>query len=156
MASGHHPVAALASLQHPVASLGLTGRSVPGSQPAVGGARVNGLVMHPVAGATVGEPVYDAASRTLRLPVTGALAEGQLKVYRLDNGRAYVDVTGALPATQRPRLVNTHDGVFRRGAIAPRPEAGGTRLSFDLGRDGDLSAHVEGGQVVLQAVPKKR
>ncbi|MDB5099335.1 MAG: hypothetical protein JWM80_3756 [Cyanobacteria bacterium RYN_339] len=118
----------------------------------------SGITLNPVVvgGANLGEPVYDAAHHTLRVPVEGRLPDGELHVYRLDSGRAYVDVAGARPSSGRTKVVATQDGVFQHGAIAARPEAGGTRLSFDLGRNGDLAASVEGGQVVLKAVTRSK
>lgn len=117
----------------------------------VGGASSHGV---PAGNARLGAPVYDASAHTLRVPLVGHLPSGQLHVYRLDNGRAYVDVPGAQPGSVRTRLLSTPDGTFRRGAIAGRPSLHGTRLSFDLPAKAGLSASVEGDVLVLRAAPR--
>jgi hypothetical protein len=176
LAEMHHRAAAIAPQRHHVAASAPTAiadatanrgvRSTPVGLPTdEARASTSGVVFHTVSltsgasvhqdasGAQLGEPLYDASTRTLRMPLAGHLRVGPLQVHHLDNGRAYVDVAGAQPTHAGVSFVNTPDGTFKKGAISGRPDRGDTRLSFELAPNALMNASVEKGSLVIRAIP---
>lgn len=99
----------------------------------------------------LGEPLYDAASLTLRIPIVGALRPGRLPVGRLANGRIVVDVRGALPDFAWTPNMDTPDGAFVQGKVVAWRLRPGTRFGFAAATGALPRARVEGNWVLITA-----
>jgi hypothetical protein len=99
----------------------------------------------------IGEARYDAAAATLRLPVAGRLDPGALSLHRLGDDQAYLDITGAAPTFAGLRSGGGQGHALARWTMAAIPDAGYplTRLFVKLGRPGEVSAQVAGGEIRL-------
>jgi hypothetical protein len=99
----------------------------------------------------IGEARYDALAGTLRLPVAGRLDPGALTLHRLGDDQAYLDITGATPSFKGLRSGGEQGQALARWTMAAIPDAGYplTRLFVKLGRPGEVSAQVAGGEVRL-------
>ncbi|MEB3222177.1 MAG: hypothetical protein VKS61_08885 [Candidatus Sericytochromatia bacterium] len=99
----------------------------------------------------VGEARYDADAGTLRLPLAGRLDPGALSLHRLGDDQAYLDITGAAPTFSGLRSGGGQGRALARWTMAAIPDAGYplTRLFVKLGRPGEVSAQVAGGEIRL-------
>ncbi|MEB3329530.1 MAG: hypothetical protein VKQ33_09895, partial [Candidatus Sericytochromatia bacterium] len=99
----------------------------------------------------IGEARYDAEAAALRLPVAGRLDPGALSLHRLGDDQAYLDITGAAPTFSGLRSGGNQGHALAQWTMAAIPDAGYplTRLFVKLGRPGEVSAQVAGGEIRL-------
>lgn len=103
------------------------------------------------AGTKVGEARYDVAAGVLSLPLEGSVDPASLRLKRLGDGRAYLDVPGAAPAFSGTRSAEYPGQQLTRWKMAGHAAGGSTttRLAFTLARPGEVDVRVADGEIRL-------
>lgn len=105
--------------------------------------------------ATLGVPHVDTKRRMVVVPVAaGTLPVTELKIVRLNQRWAYVDVPGAVPAFSGVRYENRKDPLLDRWVMSKRPKGHVTRVSFALGGEADLAIQASGKEILVAVRPK--
>ncbi len=123
--------------------------------PGTGGARAAAPAQVAAAkaapGTKLGEARYDVAAGVLSLPIDGSVDAASLRLKRLGDGRAYLDVAGAVPTFSGTRSAEYPGQQLVRWKMAGHIAAGQTltRLAFTLAKPGEVDVRVADGEIRL-------